>query len=94
MVASQSVPMCACMHQYAKTNTNLFPSSPCCVLLFPRERSATFESKMAYGDPKFPVTDPAPGVGTVVSNFSALDLATVLAATAGSAAWCFKGGEI
>lgn len=48
---------------------------------------------MAFEDPKFPVTDPAPGVGTTLGNFNALDYATVLAATAGSAAWCFKGGE-
>eukprot|EP00903_Cladosiphon_okamuranus_P021160 g19436.t1 len=46
---------------------------------------------MAFEDPKFPVTDPAPGVGTVMSNFNALDYATVLAATGASAAWCFKG---
>eukprot|EP00752_Nemacystus_decipiens_P003852 g3544.t1 len=46
---------------------------------------------MAFEDPKFPVTDPAPGVGTVVGNFNASDYATILAATAGSAAWCFKG---
>lgn len=49
---------------------------------------------MAFEDPKFPVTDPAPDVGTVVGNFNTLDVATVLAATAGSAAWCFKGGEV
>lgn len=49
---------------------------------------------MAFEDPKFPVTDPAPGFGTVAGNFNALDYATVMAATAGSAAWCFKGGEI
>ncbi|CAM9223429.1 unnamed protein product [Scytosiphon promiscuus] len=46
---------------------------------------------MAYEDPKYPVTDPAPGVGTTLGNFNATDVATVVVATAGSAAWCFKG---
>ncbi|CAN0064249.1 unnamed protein product [Ectocarpus sp. 6 AP-2014] len=46
---------------------------------------------MAFEDPKFPVTDPAPGMGTVFGNLNATDVATVVVATAGSAAWCFKG---
>lgn len=50
-------------------------------------------TRMAFEDPKFPVTDPAPGVGTTFANFNLTDYATVVAATAGSAAWCFKGGE-
>lgn len=48
---------------------------------------------MAFEDPKFPVTDPAPSMGTVLGNFNMVDMATVVVATAGSAAWCFKGGE-
>ncbi|CAM9587604.1 unnamed protein product [Pylaiella littoralis] len=46
---------------------------------------------MAFEDPKFPVTDPAPGMSTVYGNLNATDLATITLATAGSAAWCFKG---
>eukprot|EP00904_Undaria_pinnatifida_P002971 jgi/Undpi1/12675/HiC_scaffold_6.g02343.m1 len=46
---------------------------------------------MAFEDPKFPVTDPAPSMGTVLGNFNMVDMATVVVATAGSAAWCFKG---
>lgn len=49
---------------------------------------------MAFEDPKFPVTDPAPGVSTVYGNLNVKDLATITLATAGSAAWCFKGGEM
>lgn len=49
---------------------------------------------MAFEDPKFPVTDPAPGMGTVFGNLNATDVATIVVATAGSAAWCFKGGEV
>ena len=48
---------------------------------------------MAFEDPKFPVTDPAPSIGRVLGNFNPADVATVVVATAGSAAWCFKGGE-
>lgn len=46
---------------------------------------------MAFEDPKFPVTDPAPSMGRVLGNFNTTDVATVVVATAGSAAWCFKG---
>lgn len=49
---------------------------------------------MAFEDPKFPVTDPAPGMSTVYGNLNATDLATITLATAGSAAWCFKGGKM
>lgn len=48
---------------------------------------------MAFEDPKYPVTDPAPSVGACISNFNVKDVATVVVATAGSAAWCYKGGE-
>lgn len=48
---------------------------------------------MTFEDPKFEVVDHAPSVGRVFGNFNALDVATVLGATAGSAAWCLKGGK-
>lgn len=49
---------------------------------------------MAYEDPKHPVTDAAPSIGTVMANFNTTDVLTMVGATAGSAAWCFKGGKI
>ncbi|CAM9884528.1 unnamed protein product [Discosporangium mesarthrocarpum] len=44
-----------------------------------------------FGDPKFPVVDPTPSSGKVVSNFSIGDIATFVGVTAGSAAFCFTG---
>lgn len=79
--------------------TFLMCVSPCACLSFagesriPQIRVGQRE-EMAFEDPKFPVTDPAPGMGTVFGNLNATDVATVVVATAGSAAWCFKGGEV